>query len=145
MDSVFKDSEGRIGEIVANHQFQFDAQPQAGYISTGPWSVCSNGSIALGGSTFFYQCEKEPNVYDIYDNTLDPSSLAGCEGVTIDIIPSDGTTTSTASASQATDGQPQASSATQAATQLSEGQPQVGSATTKPASQLSDGMYPSGL
>lgn len=56
-NGVLIDSLGRIGSIVANRQFQFDGPPaQAGAIYTGGWSVCSDGSLALGASKQFYQC-----------------------------------------------------------------------------------------
>jgi len=76
------DSKGRIGSIVANHQFQFDGPPaQAGAIFTAGWSVCSNGSLALGGSTVFYQCLSGGffNIYDI--------SIGGqCNAVRLQIV-----------------------------------------------------------
>ncbi|GJC98882.1 covalently-linked cell wall protein [Colletotrichum higginsianum] len=65
-DSVLTDSQNRTGSIVANFQFQFDGPPQAGVIYTSGFSVCSNGSLALGGSTTFYRC-LSGNFYNLYD------------------------------------------------------------------------------
>lgn len=67
-DSVLTDSQGRTGSIVANYQFQFDGPPQSGVIYTSGFSVCGNGSLALGGSTTFYQCQSGDfsNLYDRY-------------------------------------------------------------------------------
>ncbi|WYZ41176.1 hypothetical protein EsH8_V_000071 [Colletotrichum jinshuiense] len=65
-NGVLTDSQGRIGSIVANFQFQFDGPPQAGVIYTSGFSVCNNGSLALGGSTTFYRC-LSGNFYNLYD------------------------------------------------------------------------------
>jgi hypothetical protein len=63
---VMTDQAGRTGYIASNYQFQFDAPPQAGAIYTGGFSLCSNGSIALGGSAVFYQC-LSGTYYNLYD------------------------------------------------------------------------------
>ncbi|KAK1471059.1 covalently-linked cell wall protein [Colletotrichum cuscutae] len=65
-DGVLTDSQGRTGSIVANYQFQFDGPAQAGAIYTSGFSVCSNGSLALGGSTTFYRC-LSGDFYNLYD------------------------------------------------------------------------------
>ncbi|KAK2029063.1 covalently-linked cell wall protein [Colletotrichum zoysiae] len=65
-DGVLTDSKGRIGSIVSNFQFQFDGPPQAGVIYTTGFSVCTNGSLALGGSTTFYRC-LSGNFWNLYD------------------------------------------------------------------------------
>ncbi|KAG5923848.1 hypothetical protein E4U42_004818 [Claviceps africana] len=70
-DSVLKDSHDRTGAIVANRQFQFDGPPQAGSIFTGGFSVCNNGSLALGGSTVFYRC-LSGDFYNLYDKNWAP-------------------------------------------------------------------------
>ncbi|KAG5920173.1 hypothetical protein E4U53_003940 [Claviceps sorghi] len=70
-DSVLKDAHDRTGAIVANRQFQFDGPPQAGSIFTGGFSVCSNGSLALGGSTVFYRC-LSGDFYNLYDQNWAP-------------------------------------------------------------------------
>jgi len=143
-DGVLTDSKGRIGSIVANHQFQFDGPPpQAGFIYDAGWSVCSNGSLALGGSSVFYQC-LSGDFYNLYDE----STGSQCEQVIIDIIPcgsstgasqtSDGQVTA-APATQISDGQVTVASATSAATQISDGQVQASSAVTA-VSQISDGQ-----
>ena len=53
-DGVLTDQDNRTGEVVANHQFQFD-NPVQGPTTSG-FSVCSNGSLALHGSAIFYGC-----------------------------------------------------------------------------------------
>lgn len=68
-NGILHDSLGRTGDIVANHQFQFDGPPQAGSIYTGGWSVCANDSLVLGGSAIFYKCASG-NFYNLYDISI---------------------------------------------------------------------------
>ncbi|MCJ1299183.1 hypothetical protein MMC08_001975 [Hypocenomyce scalaris] len=75
------DSIGRTGYIASNYQFQFDAPPQAGAIYTGGWSICGNGSLALGGSTVFYSC-----LSGTFSNLYDESTGAQCYPVNIDTV-----------------------------------------------------------
>lgn len=65
-NGILKDAKGRTGYIASNFQFQFDAPPQAGAIYTAGFSVCSNGTLALGGSSIFWQC-LSGNFYNLYD------------------------------------------------------------------------------
>ena len=65
-DGILLNSQGRTGYIAANYQFQFDKLTQIGAVYTAGWSVCSNGSLALGGSTTFYQC-LSGNFYNLYN------------------------------------------------------------------------------
>ena len=60
------DQSGRTGYIASNFQLQFDNPPQAGAIYTSGFSICGNGTLALGGSNIFYQC-LSGNFYNIYD------------------------------------------------------------------------------
>jgi len=78
---VLKDSHGRTGYIAANYQFQFDSPPQAGAIYTSGFSVCSNGSLALGGSNIFYQC-LSGSFYNLYDRKW----ASQCTPVTINAL-----------------------------------------------------------
>lgn len=80
-DGILKDAQGRTGYIASNFQFQFDAPPQAGAIYTSGFSVCGNGSLALGGSTIFYQC-LSGNFYNLYDRYWAPQ----CSPVTIETL-----------------------------------------------------------
>ncbi|KAG6009733.1 hypothetical protein E4U21_001481 [Claviceps maximensis] len=77
-DSVLKDAKDRTGAIVANRQFQFDGPPQAGSIFTGGFSICNNGSLAIGGSTVFYRC-LSGDFYNLYDQNWAPQ----CEPIEI--------------------------------------------------------------
>lgn len=80
-DGVLKDEKGRIGYIASNYQLQFDGPPQAGAIFTAGFSVCGNGSLALGGSNVFYQC-LSGSFYNLYDR----SWAAQCSPVTINTL-----------------------------------------------------------
>ncbi|KAL8896896.1 MAG: hypothetical protein Q9207_007489, partial [Kuettlingeria erythrocarpa] len=55
-DGVLEDQQGRTGGIVANSQFQFDELVQEGSLFLDGFSICGNSSLAVGGSTIFYQC-----------------------------------------------------------------------------------------
>ncbi|GME86028.1 unnamed protein product [Ambrosiozyma monospora] len=69
---ILKDNRGRIGSIVANRQFQFDGPPpQAGAIYAAGWSISSDGYLAVGDNTLFYQC-LSGTFYNLYDQTLGP-------------------------------------------------------------------------
>eukprot|EP00249_Psilotum_nudum_P004044 c17570_g2_i1 orf=489-800(-) len=78
---VLKDNQGRTGYIAANYQFQFDGPPQAGAIYTAGFSVCGNGSLALGGSAVFYQC-LSGDFYNLYDRNWAPQ----CNPITINAV-----------------------------------------------------------
>lgn len=80
-DGILHDAKGRTGYIAANYQFQFDAPPQAGALFTSGFSVCGNGSLALGGSNVFYQC-LSGNFYNLYDRHW----AAQCSPVTINTL-----------------------------------------------------------
>ncbi|KAJ4308069.1 hypothetical protein N0V84_012314 [Fusarium piperis] len=65
-DGVLKDAQGRTGYISDSYQFQFDEPPQSGSIFTAGFSVCSNGTLALGPSAIFWQCQSG-DFYNLYD------------------------------------------------------------------------------
>ena len=137
-NGVLTDSKGRIGGVVANHQIQFDGPPsQAGTIYNSGWSVCSNGSLALGPSAIFYQC-LSGTFYNLYNT---PAG-ADCEAVIITVIPCSGSApggVSQSAVTQASEGQVRASSAAPKVTQITDGQVQASSAVL-PVSQYSDGQ-----
>lgn len=80
-NGILLDSQGRTGYIASNYQFQFDKPAQAGAIYTSGWSVCGNGTLALGGQTTFYQC-LSGNFYNLYNENWAPQ----CNPVTIDVL-----------------------------------------------------------
>lgn len=125
---VLKDSQDRTGYIAANNQFQFDGPPQTGAIYTAGWSACGNGSLALGGSTVFYQC-LSGDFYNLYDKAEDKEQ---CNQVHINIVGGSGS-----AASQLPDGQPQETPAP--VSQISDGQVQA-STSGAPVSQIPDGQ-----
>merc|ERR1711939_936941 len=80
-NGVLTDNQGRTGYVASNRQFQFDSPPQAGAIYTSGFSLCSNGSLALGGSTTFYQC-RSGGFYNLYDQNV----ASYCEPVTLNAV-----------------------------------------------------------
>jgi len=137
---VLTDQAGRTGYIASNRQFQFDNPPQAGAIYTSGFSVCSNNSLALGGSAIFYQCYTS-GFYNLYDQSWAPQ----CSPVYIIAM---GAGASSVAATQKTEGQPGATSILPSISEKSEGQPivtqisdgQPQGPTGVPVTQLSDGQ-----
>ncbi len=70
-NGILVDNENRTGYIASNFQFQFDNPPQEGALFTSGWSACGNGSLALGGSTVFWQC-LSGDFYNLYDRYWAP-------------------------------------------------------------------------
>lgn len=126
-DGVLTDSKDRTGYIAANNQFQFDKPAQTGAIYTAGWSACGNSSLALGGTTVFFQC-LSGDFYNLYDK----STGEQCNEVHINIVKS-----GASGASQAPDGQPQETPAP--VSQIGDGQVQA-STSGAPVSQISDGQ-----
>jgi hypothetical protein len=127
-----RDQAGRTGYIASNYQFQFDAPVQAGArVQTG-FSLCNNGSLALGSTAIWYQC-LSGTFYNLYSQ----STGAQCIPIYITAVRQGG------GASQIPDGQPQVSSARPAVSQISDGQPQA-SRPASVVSQISDGQPQAG-
>lgn len=143
-DGVMKDQADRTGYIASNYQWQFDAPPQTGAIYTAGFSLCSNGSFALGGSAIFYQCYTG-GFYNIYDrdwaSQCSPIYLeavgSGTVSQTSDGQP--GATTALTQVTQKTDGQPNAPTSAVVITQITDGQPQ-GPTGLPVITQISDGQ-----
>lgn len=140
-NGVLTDSQNRTGYIASNYQFQFDAPVQAGAIYTSGFSVCSNGTLALGGSAVWYEC-LSGDFYNLYDQSIG----AQCSAIFIDAIAVASTSSSSvsAAASQTTDGQIQATSAasslassTSKVSQITDGQIQATTAASSLASSTS--------
>jgi hypothetical protein len=130
-DTVMKDAFGRTAYVADNFQFQFDGPPQAGALYTAGFSVCGNGTIALGGSTVFYQCQSG-DIYNLYDRWI----AEQCSPVQLEVMPCGG---------DAQDPQNVVGSAVVSTTvvmPLSDGQPQVVTTTTViPMCQIGDGKF----
>ncbi|KAI9700472.1 MAG: hypothetical protein M1820_006771 [Bogoriella megaspora] len=129
---VLKDMAGRTGYIASNYQFQFDGPPQAGAIYTSGFSVCSNGSLALGGDAVFYACQSG-GFYNLYNKNWAPQ----CDPIYIQAVAAGD---NSGQASTAPDGQPTAGSALPSVTEQSEGQPAATSVASSAASEQSDGQ-----
>ncbi|MCJ1359739.1 MAG: hypothetical protein MMC33_009741 [Icmadophila ericetorum] len=79
------DSHGRQGYIASNYQYQFDGPPQAGALITDGFSICPNSTLALGGSTIFFQC-----LSGTFFNLYSQSQGGQCSPAFIDTIPCSG-------------------------------------------------------
>ncbi|KAL9088169.1 MAG: hypothetical protein Q9165_006296 [Trypethelium subeluteriae] len=127
-NGILKDQIGRTGYIAANYQFQFDAPPQTGAIYTAGWSVCGNGSLALGDSAIFYACQSG-GFYNLYNTNWAPQ----CSAIYIQAV-------SGGSSGQGGDGQPTAGSVLPSVTEKSEGQPGATSVASSLVSEKSEGQ-----
>ncbi|KAK0105510.1 hypothetical protein ONS95_004129 [Cadophora gregata] len=131
-DGVLTDSQGRIGSIVANYQFQFDGPPpQAGALYTAGFSVCQNGTLAIGGSAVFYACQSGE-----FSNLYDRAWANQCKPVFLNVLPCG----SSGGAGQKPDGQPTFTSAAPPVSQIGDGQPQGTTAVNPPVTQIGDGQ-----
>ncbi|XPS95283.1 hypothetical protein M3J09_004574 [Ascochyta lentis] len=143
-NGILKDQAGRQGYIAANDQFQFDAPVQAGALQTEGFALCGNNSLALTtgqrpfGATTFWQCLSG----DFYNLYADSQGMQ-CVQIYIQAV-----NKGSGSASQISDGQPQATtpaaSATNAVSQISDGQPQATTPAASVVSQISDGQPQAG-
>ncbi|KAF2017374.1 hypothetical protein BU24DRAFT_344510 [Aaosphaeria arxii CBS 175.79] len=147
-NGILTDQADRTGYIASNYQFQFDAPPQAGAIYTSGFSLCSNNSLALGGSSIFYQCWSG-SFHNLYDRKWAEHCVpiylvaltGGGGGSPVPTQISDGQpqVPTNVPVSQISDGQPQAPTGYPPVSQISDGQPQV--PTGAPViSQISDGQ-----
>ncbi|KAL2062471.1 hypothetical protein VTL71DRAFT_6737 [Oculimacula yallundae] len=131
-DGVLTDSKGRIGSIVANYQFQFDGPPpQAGALYTAGFSVCQNGSLAIGGSAVFYSCASG-EFSNLYDRAWAPQ----CLPVFINVLPCGGS----GAVGEKPDGQPTFTGAAPPVSQIGDGQPQGTAVVAPPVTQIGDGQ-----
>lgn len=130
-------------KLTTKCRLQFDAPVQAGALQTKGFALCSNNTLALTsgqrpfGATTFWQCLSG----DFYNLYADSQGMQ-CQQIYIQAV-----NQGSGSASQISDGQPQATtpaaSATNAVSQISDGQPQATTpAASVPAvvSQISDGQ-----
>jgi len=142
-NGILTDSEGRIGYIASNYQFQFDFGGQAGEIYAGGFSMCANNTLALGGSAIFYEC-LSGNFYNLYDRSWAPQ----CKPVYLDTIAAKATGSNTFSSGAVPSTSMAASSASSASvsvatsvsvttssaagvTAIGDGQPQAPTTTSK--------------
>ncbi|KAF2116948.1 hypothetical protein BDV96DRAFT_645348 [Lophiotrema nucula] len=131
-DEVLKDQAGRTGYIASNYQFQFDEPPQAGAIYTSGFSLCGNSSLALGGSSIFYQCWSG-GFFNLYDR-----DWAGPSTCTAIYLVAQGFSGGSPAVTQVSDGQPAGTAIATPISEASDGQPVM--PTAPPVSQISDGQ-----
>ncbi len=120
-------------DILTRSRLQFDQPVQAGALETEGFALCSNNTLALNagerpfGATTFWQCLSG----DFYNLYADSQGMQ-CQQIFIQAV-----NQGSGSASQISDGQPQATtaapSATNAVSQIPDGQPQA----TTPAASVS--------
>jgi len=130
-DTVMKDAFGRTAYVADNFQFQFDGPPQAGALYTAGFSVCGNGTIALGSFTVFYQCQSG-DIYNLYDRWI----AEQCSPVQLEVMPCGGDVQDPQNVVGST------VVSTTVVMPLSDGQPQVVTTTTViPMCQIGDGKF----
>ncbi|KAF2479084.1 hypothetical protein BDY17DRAFT_313666 [Neohortaea acidophila] len=150
-NGILKDSVGRTGYLASNMQFQFDDPPQAGAIYTAGFTICSNGSLALGDDAIWWSC-----LSGSFSNIYYESQGGQCKEVTLQAIPyggsattappASGPTTAAAPCTEYKDGQPQCTPTTAAppppmCTEYKDGQPQCSAVTAAPAcTEYKDGQ-----
>lgn len=127
-NGVLTDSDGRTGYIAANSQFQFDKPAQTGAIYTAGWSVCGNGSLAIGGTAVFQGC-LSGTFYNLYLH----NDAAQCSPIYIVATGGSG------SVNTIGDGQP-TGSAVNPICQQTDGQPAITGCASAAVSQMSDGQ-----
>ncbi|RCK66762.1 Cell wall mannoprotein PIR1 [Candida viswanathii] len=85
-ETVLFDYKKRIGEIVANHQFQFDNPVQPDALYTKGWTIVEKDGyllLALNGCTDFWECPVDDcGLYKLYDASIDSK----CKEIEIIII-----------------------------------------------------------
>lgn len=94
-DGILTDQLGRVGNVVANDQLQFDpgeGQPDAK--DNSGFEVYSNGSLALNGDAIWYSCNSGS-----FDNLYDRSIAPYCVPVYLVTYPCSGSGTGVSSAS----------------------------------------------
>ncbi|PFH57104.1 hypothetical protein XA68_15511 [Ophiocordyceps unilateralis] len=118
---VLTDGKSRTGYVASNYQFQFDGPPQSGSIYTAGFSLCGNGSLALGSSAVFYQC-LSGSFYNLYDRNW----AAQCEPILMMAVPcSDGSGSGSAADIGAGDAASSSSQSPGTISQIGDGQPQA--------------------
>lgn len=148
-DGVLTDQDGRIGSIVANHQFQFDNPVQEDAIYTSGFAVCDDNLLAIGGNKTFYKCASG-EFSNLYDEPLGEH----CQAIAFTVSSSGGSSGGSGGSggssgggggegvTQIDDGQPQGPTGTppkgEPVTQIPDGQPQA--PTGEPVSQIPDGQ-----
>ncbi|EER34731.1 hypothetical protein CTRG_01592 [Candida tropicalis MYA-3404] len=85
-ETILKDECDSIGEIVANHQFQFDNPVQPDALFTCGWTIVKEDGyllLALNGCTDFWECPVDDcGTYKLYDASIDSK----CKEVEIVVI-----------------------------------------------------------
>ena len=59
IDGILIDPEGNMGVISSSEQLEFDAVAQTGASYNSSFTVCENGSVALGNIAIWYLCPSD--------------------------------------------------------------------------------------
>ncbi|EMG50825.1 PIR1 Cell wall mannoprotein PIR1 [Candida maltosa Xu316] len=85
-DGILKDDHHFTGEIVSNHQFQFDKTVQSGSLYSCGFSIVDDNCellLALNGCTEFWECPVDDcGTYKLYDSCIDSK----CKEIEIVIV-----------------------------------------------------------
>ncbi|KAL9081589.1 MAG: hypothetical protein Q9159_007222 [Coniocarpon cinnabarinum] len=134
-----KSTLGDTAYIASNFQFQFDNPVQAGALSIGGYSVCTNqtdfSTLGIGGTTIFWSC-----ISGGFSNLYDRNWAPQCSPIKLRVLPAGGSSGSGSGSSGATttaDGQPTGATSAAGVTQTSDNQPQ-GPTSATGVTQLSD-------
>ena len=123
------DQQNRTGYISRKHQFQFDDPVPTDTIFKSGFTVCSNGSLGVGGSEIFYSCLNR-TFYNIYNAPIDDQ----CFSVYVEVTPVNGGAASQVFVSTAS-----ALLDLVTVTQISDGQPVAVTTVASLMQQISDG------
>lgn len=77
---VLHDQDNRQGEVVVNHQFQFDKPLQAALFQTG-FCINQNTTLSIGGSAIFYSC-----ISGTFSNLYNADIGSVCSQVYLDAV-----------------------------------------------------------
>jgi len=119
--------------VASNDQFQFDDPPQAGAKYTAGFTICADGSIALGSETIWWSC-----LSGSFSNLYTSSQGAQCKQVHLQAVGSDlscgsgKTGSSPAQYASSTPATPTGTETAGACTQTDDAQPQCPLTTATP-------------
>lgn len=85
------EASGRVGFVATDGSFQFQHTPLPNQLYTGPFSICANSTLALGGTANWYQCLNGSS-YSLY--YFESPAVSDCTLIHIEEDPINSTSTS---------------------------------------------------
>jgi len=125
-NGILIDQDNRQGEVVINHQFQFDKPLQTAIYQTG-FCINQNNTLSIGGSAIFYSC-----ISGTFSNLYNANIGSVCSQVYLDTVECVGGIASGTSSPSGSSATSSASSSTQSASSASS-TPVATTPTTTPA------------